>query len=178
VLRPDPLSLPIRFAARDPRADGRQREVEIDRERVVVHRSVRGVRMAVKVPLAQFLGVALRLIPAEGPSPDLLEVTLAHRDRGLSIPLFVAADSNDIIAEWQLWARVLRRPLLITNPDGSYRAPFPHMGAVRVGAPALRRRRKYAVKTRRPTFPLRRRRGRMAGADLVYRGEREIIARD
>jgi hypothetical protein len=177
MLRLDPLALPIRFAAVDGGADERVRQVELDTDRVVVRRAVRGMRMKVKVPVPAFLGVALTLIPADDQHPELLEVSLAHRDRGLSIPLFVANDSDDIIAEWQLWARVLRRPLLIGNLDGTFRDPFPRIGELRVGAPTLRRRRRYVIKSRRASFPLRRRKGRFPGAPVVYRDERELIAR-
>ena len=177
MLRLDPLALPVRFAAHDSGADERVRQVELDCERVAIRRAVRGMRMDVKVPVQAFLGVALRLIPAHGKNSDLLELSLAHHDKGLSIPLFVAGDSIDIIAEWQLWARVLRRPLLIANLDGSYRDPFPRIGCVRVGTPASRRRRRNAIKRRRASFPLRRRRGRLGARTNIHR-EREIIARD
>jgi hypothetical protein len=177
VARLDPLALPIRFATQDCGADERLRQVEIDSERVVVSRAVRGMRMKVKVPIPAFLGVALKLVPADGDHPEQLEVTLAHRDGGLSIPLFIAGDSDDIIAEWQLWARVLRRPLLIANLDGTYRPPFPCLGSVRVSHPTARRRRRNIIKRRRAAFPLRRRRGRLQYASTIYR-EREIIARD
>lgn len=178
MMRLDPHTLPIRFTAADAAADGRKRQIEIACNRVVIRRAVRGIPMAVRVPMTAFLGVALTLVPSDGRAPDLLEVTLAHRDGALSIPLFVAADSDDIIAEWQLWARVLARPLLIANLDGSFRAPFPCLGRVRVGEPALRRRRRSALRARRPRFLMRRRRGCVAPERIVHRGEREIVARN
>ena len=177
IARLDPLALPVRFATHDCGADERVRQVELDGERVILRRAVRGMRMNVKVPVAAFLGVALKLIPSDGKTPELLEVILAHRDDGLSVPLFTASDSDNIIAEWQLWSRVLRRPLLIANPDGSYRDPFPRLGSVRVANPTMRRRRRNAISQRRPSFPLRRRRGRVQNMPSVFRG-REIIARN
>ena len=62
ALRLDPFSLPVRFEAADEAADERLRIVDLHRERVVVRRSVRGMRMALNLPVAAFRGVAIRLI--------------------------------------------------------------------------------------------------------------------
>ena len=77
-------------------------------------------------------------------------MSLEHRDPGLSVPLYEALDNDDVVAEWQLWARVLGRPLLIAELDGTLREPFRQMGTLRVGAVAPRRRRRNAIKRRRP----------------------------
>ena len=180
--RLDPLALPVRFTANDAGADQRQRHVELDRERVVLRREVRGIRMALRLPISAYRGVTLRLRaggdgpPGDGLS-DLLEVTLEHRDPGLSVPLYTAHDNDDVVAEWQLWARVLGAPLLIAELDGTLRTAFPQMGTLRVAAVAPRRRRRNAVRRRRPSILLRRRPGRMPATPVVMRGEREIIAR-
>jgi Family of unknown function (DUF6101) len=176
--RLDPLALPVRFTAIDARADERQRQVELDCERVVLHRSVRGMRMAVRLPMSAYRGVALRVVAAAPGSRDLISVSLEHNDPGLSVPLFSAHDNDDVVAEWQLWARVLGRPLLIAELDGTLREPFGQLGALRVGAVALRRRRRNAIKRRRPSILMRRRPGKMPAVPLVRRGEREIIARN
>ena len=178
VLRLDPLALPLRFTAADPRADERVRHVELSRERVVLRRAVRGIRMAVNVPVAAFLGVALRLIPAEGDGPDTVAVSLEHRDHGLSVPLYCAAHSDDVVAEWRLWARVFGLPLLVADPSGVLREAFRRIGAVRVAASAPRRRRRNAIKARRPSILLRRAPGVMAQLPIVHRDEHEIIARN
>jgi hypothetical protein len=172
ALRLDPQALPVRFTAHDAGADQQLRTVELSRERVVLHRVVSGIRMAVNVAVASFLGVAVRVLP-EG-----VTISLEHRDPALSVPLFHAADSTDVVAEWQLWARVFALPLLVVDRSGSLREPFRRIGAVRVGSPAPRRRRRNAVRARRPTFLMRRRCGVVAHAANVCRGEREIIARD
>src|SRR5262245_57093789 len=57
ALRLDPLSLPLRFDARDARADGGVRQVELHRERVVLRRAVLGMRMAVNVRVSDFLEI-------------------------------------------------------------------------------------------------------------------------
>ena len=77
--------------------------------------------MAVKVPVAAFLGVALRLTPSPEGGPNSVAVSLEHRDPALSVPLYTAEHTNDVVAEWQLWARILGRPLLVTDADGGLR---------------------------------------------------------
>jgi Family of unknown function (DUF6101) len=82
-----------------------------------------------------------------------------------------------VVAEWQRWARVLGRPLLIADGEG-FREPFERLGAVRVGAPSPRRRSRSTLRRRRPSILTRRKSGRPAASPQVHRGEREIIARD
>jgi hypothetical protein len=74
--------LPVRFSATDTTADGRLRDVELHRERVVLRRSVRGMRMALNMPIAAFDGVSLSLLPREGAAADILAVMLKHSDPG------------------------------------------------------------------------------------------------
>ena len=175
--RLDPYALPVRFTTNDAVADGRVRHVEIDRAGVRVQRSVRGMAINVTLPVKAFLGVALRLKPAEGEDDDEIAIRLEHRDPALSLELFAAADNLDIVAEWRLWGRVLGVPLLIADPSGTLREPFPTLGAVRVGVPGQRRRRRNAIKRRRASLPLRRRPGIQPLTPIVRR-EREIIARN
>jgi len=155
-MRLDPLSLPVSFEARDTRADGGTRHIEINRDRIVLHRSVRGMRMALNIAISEFLGIALQRIDG---APTLI---LKHRDPSLSIPL---ADGDDLEATsaLQSWSDVLSLPLL----SGS--------GA---SEPSPRRRRQNAIKARRPSILLRRRLKRDPAGMIVHHGEREIIARD
>ena len=176
--RLDPFALPLRFEVSDTTADARVRSVELTRERVVVRRSVRGMLMAVNLPVKSYLGVALRVEPQAGPDAGAVSLVLEHRDGALSLPLYRAEHGADIVAEWQSWARVLALPLLVAEPDGGLREPFARIGALRVALPALRRRRRSAVKARRPSILLRRRGGGSLADASVHRGEREIIARD
>ncbi|MPZ40633.1 MAG: hypothetical protein GEU95_21795 [Rhizobiales bacterium] len=175
--RLDPFTLPVQFSVADKAADGRVRYVELTRDRVVVRRAVRGMKMAVNLPVTVYLGVALRMEPAEGDAPGAVSIILEHRDNGLSLPLFRADDGTDIVAEWQSWARVLGMPLLVTGPDGRLREAFHRIGAVRVASPTGRRRRRSAIRMRRPSILLRRKVGRSIVGANVHR-EREIIARD
>lgn len=178
ALRLDPLALPLRFEANDAAADGRVRSVELHRERVVLRRAVRGMRMAVNLPISAYLGLAVRLFPPAGDTPGAIAVVLEHKDPTLSLVLFMANDGAEVIAEWQTWARVLNRPLLIADDEGRLSDPLPRIGAVYIGEPAPRRRRRNAIKARRPTILMRRRAGVMPEAPIVHRDEREIIARN
>ena len=63
----------------DEAADERLRVVELHRERVVVRRSVRGIRMALNMPVAAYRGVAIRLSGETGKAPTAITVMLEHR---------------------------------------------------------------------------------------------------
>ncbi len=175
AVRLDPLALPVRFTASDAGADERVRWVELDRERVVLRRAVRGIPMAIQLPVNAFLGVALRLVATEG--GECVTLSLEHRDPALSVPLFSQADGNDVIADWQLWARTLGLPLLVADRGGKLREPFERIGGVRLEPVCPRRRRRNAVKARRPSILLRRALAPPARQLPVHRGEREIVAR-
>jgi len=177
IARLDPLALPVRFTASDAVADERVRHVELHRERVILRRAVQGMRVALNVPVTAFLGVAVRLAAASDAEPARAAVMLEHRDPALSIELFAAPDSSDVMAEWRLWARVLGLPLLVANDEGTFSEPFPRLGAVRFKAPTARRRRRSPLARRRPKFLVRRRMA-MKRDTTVHRDEREIIARN
>ncbi|MEN3381917.1 MAG: hypothetical protein V7608_1961 [Hyphomicrobiales bacterium] len=173
-----PLELPVRFTANDAAADERTRHVELHRERVILRRAVQGMRIALNVPVQAFRGVSIRLVEAQDEVPAGVAVFLEHSDPALSIELYFAENSDDVVAEWQLWSRVLGVPMLIKGEDGELRQPFPHIGAVRCKAPAPRRRRRAALHRRRPKFLVRRRPGVTRAQALMHSGEREIIARN
>ncbi len=175
--RLDPFSLPVRFEAADEAADERRRVVDLHRERVVVRRSVRGIRMALNVPVKAYRGVAIRLKGDAGQPPHSIAVVLEHSDPALSLPLFSSPDREEIVAEWQSWGRVLGVPLLVAETDGTLREPFATLGAVRIEKPTWRRRRRSAIARRRPSRLMRRRPGKLPALPTVYR-EREIIARN
>jgi len=176
--RLDPFSLPVRFEAADDAADGHRRVVDLHRERVVVRRSVRGMRMALNMPLTAFRGVSIRLSGEANEPPTSIAVVLEHGDPSLSLPLFSAGATDEIVAEWQSWARVLGLPLLVAERDGTLCEPFARLGALRIEAPTWRRRRRSAIARRRPRILLRRRVSKMSHTPAVHRGEREIVARN
>jgi Family of unknown function (DUF6101) len=157
-MRLDPLSLPLSFHAHDTRADGGVRKIELHRERVVLHRAVKGMRMAINVRVSDFLGVALR-----GLDDDAQMLVLAHRDPSLNIPLCVSSDHEEIASAWQMWSDIFALPLLAEDDHSE---------------PAARRRRHNAIRARRPKFLVRRRGGNLINTEAVHRDEREIIAPD
>jgi hypothetical protein len=176
--RLDPFSLPVRFEAADETADECRRVVDLHRERVIVRRSVSGMRMALTMPVSAFRGVAIRLHQKNDAPPSAIDVVLEHGDPALSLPLFSSETADEIVAEWQAWGRVLGLPLLVAERDGSLREPFARIGAVTVEAPTWRRRRSTIIARRRPSNRLRRRAARLPDNPMIHRGEREIIARD
>jgi hypothetical protein len=176
--RLDPHALPVRFTANDAGADERLRHVELHRERVILRRAVQGMRIALNVPVKAFLGVSIRLVPETPEQPAGIALYLEHVDPALSIELSCAENSDDVVAEWQLWSRVLGVPALVANGDGKLNSPFPQLGGVRIKPPSQRRRRRSAVSKRRPRFLARRRAGVTRVVPLVHRDEREIIARN
>jgi Family of unknown function (DUF6101) len=174
ALRLDPHRLPVRYKAADERADNRSRIVEIDHDRVLLHRSVSGVEMRLCIPLDAFSGVAVRVLDWE--SADVIAITLEHPDPALTIALYRAKGFEDSAAEWQSWGRVLGLPLLIEDIDGTLRRPVQMIGALMQGKMAVRRRRKTPLRKRRPYFSARRRGFGSGIAPAMHRFEREIIA--
>jgi hypothetical protein len=139
--RLDPFALPLRFEPAKPAADEHLRQVELHRERVVLRRDLRGIKMAVNQPLASNLGVSIRIEPPTDEQAGAIIVVLEHSDQQLSLILHRAPDASDIVAEWQSWGRALALPLLVIDADGRLRDAFRRIGPVRVGTPAARRRR-------------------------------------
>jgi Family of unknown function (DUF6101) len=176
--RLDPFCLPVRFEAADEAADKRLCIIDLHRERVLLRRCVRGMPMALNLPLSAFRGIAIRLSGKPDESPSSIAIVLEHGDPALSLPLFSSPEIDDIVEEWQAWGRALGLPLLVADCDGGLREPFARLGAVRIEAPTWRRRRRSAMARRRPLRLLRRRPGATAAAPFVHRGEREIIARN
>lgn len=176
--RLDPYALPVQFRTRDAAADGNVRVVELHRERVIVRRAVRGMRMAVSLAVTEFLGVAIRVLAPEAAGEGAVAIMLEHRDPALAVPLYYAPDGEEAIAEWQLWARVLGLPLLVADADGTLHEPFQRLGALRIAGPVARRRRSGALKRRRPRILMRRKAGQLSADTSVHREEREIIARN
>ena len=155
-LQLDPLSLPVSFAARDSRADGGIRQVELHRERVTLHRAVHGMQMTISVRVSEFIGVTVR------DTPEGRALVLLHRDPSLAIPLLVTEDAGERAAAWQAWSDILALPQLADDKRD----------------PAPRRRRSNAISERRPNFLVRRRSGDLLNPAAIYRGEHEIIARN
>ncbi len=165
IARPDPHSLPARFEARDGRADGGIRHIEINRERIVVRRAVSGMRMAINVRVSDYIGIAIREVDAT------FALMLVHRDPGLSVPLLHATDTDEMEQAWTMWADALALP----RTDADSEADGPLSNDV---APAPRRRRHSYIKFRRPRIRMNRRTTRCLALAERHIGEREIIARN
>jgi len=174
--RLDPFGLPLHIEPSDRTGDESVRLVELHRERVVLRRVARGIKMALNLPGAAYLGVAMRMEPPAGPVAGAVALVLEHSDPTLSLTLYRGADGTDIVAEWRAWGRVLGVPLLFADADGRLREPFDRIGAVRVGPPSSRRRRHSALRRRRPALPLRRRSGKLPTTPRPHRDGRDVIA--
>ena len=141
VERLDPFSLPLRFEQPDHAADERVRVVELHRERVILRRALRGIKMAVNLPLAAYRGVAIRIEEATLEWPAGFAIVLEHIDPALSLTLYRAEDGNNMVAEWRSWARVRGMPLLVPQSGSGLREPFERMGSVPLGRSSARRAR-------------------------------------
>jgi hypothetical protein len=175
VLCLDPTVLPVRYAASDPRADGRERIIEIHREGVVLSRCMAGMDMTLRVPLSRYQGVAVRYFPGENPDDDRIAVMLEHDDPGLSIPLYVDSEGDDLLFQWRMWSKSLARPLLIAAPDGSVGLCNARLGALDIAQSIERRRRRSALARRHSSARLRRRKGH--SRPMPVHQEPEISAR-
>ena len=178
ALRLDPFGLPVRFSASDASADGRVREIELHRERVVLRRSLHGMRMALNMPVKAYTGISLHLLPSEDGVQELLAIMLKHDDPALTLPLFLTSHPDEALAEWRAWSQLLGVPLLLAEQGGTSKAVNASLGELQTERPCPRRRRRSAMKARRPSILFRRKSGKITRKTPVYRGEREIIARN
>jgi hypothetical protein len=173
--RLDPFQLPARVSYRGAARAGTAAQVAIiGADSVMIRRETgAGVPLYVTVPLRAYAGVLLSV--RETASGQAVALRLHHKNGDLDVPLFEAESTEDVIADWQAWARTLARPLLIQNADGEIVEPFERLGGVVVKMPAARRANRFFAE-RRPRFLCKRRiGGRPSGA--VF-DEAEIIARD
>jgi hypothetical protein len=152
--------LQLRFYAPDARADGQVRQVELYRERIVLRRSLHGMRMAISMPVRDFAGIVRCAVR------DDHTLVLAHRDPSLSIPLLVTADAAELDEAVRIWCMFFALPEIADDM------------AEQASVPAPRRRRHNAVKWRHPRVLMRRAPGGPIAAMAVHRDAREIIARD
>lgn len=174
-LRLSPNELPARVSYSGAARAGTAPQIAIiGRDSVMIRRETgAGIPLYVTVPLSAYRGVLLSV--RERPGGPLVALRLHHANGDLGVPLFEADDTNDVIAEWQLWARALARPLLIENADGEICEPFERLGGVVVKRPKARRANRFFAE-RRPRFLCARKTGgRPSG--VVHR-DAEIIARD
>jgi hypothetical protein len=116
-----------------------------------------GVAIKVKVPVTEFIGVAVATaISEEGVLTSSIE--LVHSDSELNYRVFEEEGNHNVVAEWQNWGKKLRLPLFIKAGDGNYMPYSQQVDGVMVGASAARRR-LAADAGRRPRFLNRRKPG-------------------
>ena len=176
ALRLDPFALPARFEmpVTGHRIEDRA-AVYLDRDRAIVRRRLGGLPLTMSVAIRAFKGVAVRTVPNGTDGSVTVSVELLHHDPALTLPLLIADDFTDALADWRAWARTFGLPLIFIEADGSICEPAERLGALTVET-TLARRRGNALRGRRSRFAKRRKAGQV-DAMPVYREAREIIAR-
>ena len=116
-----------------------------------------GVAIKVKVPVTEFIGVAVATsITEDGVLSSSIE--LVHSDNELNYRVFEEEGNHSVVAEWQNWGKKLRLPLFIKAGDGMYMPYSQHVDGVMVGN-SQSRRKLVAEAGRRPRFLNRRQPG-------------------
>lgn len=175
LYRLDPATLPI-FHAAPAGGPGGEASFILDRERVVLKRMIRtGAPMMATVPVADYVGVAVRMAAVDSEGTLRVTVELLHNDPSLTVRLAVAEEPETVAADWQAWGNVLKLPLLIVEQDGTVGQPLMQLGGL-VANPVKPRRHHSFFADRRPRFLTRRKKGGHDRGDRVT--GREIIARD
>ena len=116
-----------------------------------------GVAIKIKVPVDEFIGVAVSThISEEGVLSSAIE--LVHDDPELNYRVFEEVGNHCVVAEWQNWGKKLRLPLYIMAGDGSLLPYSQQVDGIMLGN-ATGRRRLSADAGRRPRFLNRRKPG-------------------
>lgn len=116
-----------------------------------------GVAVKIKVPVTEYIGVAVATrISEEGVLSSLIE--LVHPDSELNYKVFEEEGNHSVVAEWQNWGKKLRLPLFIKAGDGAYMPYSQQVDGVMLGQVAQRRK-LAAEASRRPRFLNRRKPG-------------------
>ena len=123
-----------------------------------------------------FAGVAIRVLTGEGGAT--VAVVLEHKDPGAGAAAVCHLRSRRSLRRMARLGQRARPAALVAEDEGGLREAYARMGGVRVERVRPRRRRRSAIRKRRPTMFLRRRPGKVSSETPVHRGEREIIARN
>jgi hypothetical protein len=98
-----------------------------------------GVAIKIKVPVTEFVGVAVATrISEEGVLTSSIE--LVHGDPELNYKVFEEAGNGSVVAEWQNWGKKLRLPLYIKAGDGSLLPYSQQVSGVALGPNVARRK--------------------------------------
>ena len=119
-----------------------------------------GVAIKIKVPVTEFVGVAVATrISEDGLLTSSIE--LVHGDPELNYKVFEEEGNSSVVAEWQNWGKKLRLPLFIKAGDGALMPYSQQVSGVALGETAARRKLMHDV-NRRPRFLNRRAPGESA----------------
>lgn len=168
---------PVAFETTDAEADGRLRRIELHADRVVLRRRIGGLPLREEVAYRLYRGLAIALMDPQG-DDESIAVVLVHDDPALSLTLYSAPHTDDVVAEWRGWSQLLGLPMLVADATGTLGAAYPTLGRLTVGTTGERRRRRSALRHRRPSMFRLRAAGRPGPAQPVHRGERELSARE
>lgn len=178
-----PADLPIRFQAAPKAAphhasgaDAGPMEVELDRERVVMSRTVaNGLPIRLSLQIAAYEGVGARIETGPKAADTKVQLELIHADPALTLPLSQGADFQALSEDWRRWSELFALPMMLIEADGSItRAPT--TAAKPEAAIAKERRHHPQIMGRRGRFQRRRKCGRAGSLEGPIVG-REIIAR-
>ncbi len=121
-----------------------------------------GVAIKIKVPVTEFVGVAVSTtISEEGVLSSAIE--LVHGDPELNYRVFEEIGNANVVAEWQNWGKKLRLPLFIKAGDGNLLPYSQQVDGVALGVNNGRRK-LVAEASRRPHFLNRRKPGEQTGS--------------
>jgi hypothetical protein len=164
-----PFKTVAHFVAADQRADGGQRRVSVAAEGVSIDRRLAGIAMRLALPIGCFRGVSLSRLDHAGGC--FYRVALDHADPELRVTLAESASESEIAPEWTAWAGFFGLPRIAPAP-GAQSVETLGVGEVPP------RKRGWPLKQRRSAISARRMVGPEVRLQTVFRGEREIIARE
>ena len=144
----------------DPRADGARRVVHLSATRVIIERSLLGVRMRVGVPVAAYRDLVICVRTASGRAT----LKLRHEDSDLDV-VIGTGDALEVAKSARAWSTVVGKQVRIEEACVAMRGPF---GRLRL---------RVKASSRRSRFARRRQAGVVSRMDTSFVGEREIIAR-
>ncbi len=140
--------------------NGRKEPVKTVTVRRTLEKS--GVAIKIKVPVCEFVGVAVSTtISEDGVLSSAIE--LVHGDPELNYRVFEEVGNANVVAEWQNWGKKLRLPLFIKAGDGNLLPYSQQVDGVALGVNNGRRK-LVAEATRRPHFLHRREPGGQTGS--------------
>ncbi len=178
---PDPGHLPAVFQSYSPgqseNADAAiSAEVRLDQTNVCINRSQQGETKSLIVPVAAYAGVMVQIQAADQAGAVVARLILKHVEPQFCVVL-AETDRPELLAtSWPAWASTLGLPMLVCDTGGAVK-PIEAFSARPTATPYPRR--KLALLTgRRPRFLVRRQSGAKTEHLQVFKGEREIIARN